>query len=240
MEIIPAIDLKDGKCVRLYQGDFDQATVYGDDPSVVAQRWFEQGATRLHIVDLDGAKAGRSTNTDAVRAIVQAVSTPVQLGGGLRDEQAVEAALDLGIDRVILGTAAVNDPALVDRMVARFGEHVIVGIDARDGWVATSGWTELSRVRASELLAQMARLGVKRIIYTDIARDGTLTEPNYTATAELVQRGGPAIIASGGIAQIEHLTRLATTGVEAAIVGRALYTGAIDLPAALAALRRGA
>lgn len=238
MEIIPAIDIKDGACVRLYQGDFQQATVYDQQPAAAARRWVEQGATRLHIVDLDGARSGKPMNLDALAAIVQAVDVPVQLGGGLRNEQDVTAALAMGVQRVILGTVAVQDPALVVRMVERFDEHIIVGVDARDGWVATAGWTEMAEMHAAELVEQMARAGVQRVIYTDIARDGTLTEPNYAATAALVRPSGtpPAIIASGGIAEIAHLQRLAALGVEATIVGRALYAGAIELPAALAAL----
>jgi phosphoribosylformimino-5-aminoimidazole carboxamide ribotide isomerase len=237
MELIPAIDIKDGACVRLYQGDYDQATLYGTDPAAMARRWVAEGASRLHLVDLDGAKAGEPINLSAVRAIVQAVQVPTQLGGGLRTLDAIEAVLAAGVSRVILGTVAVRDPQLVAQAVARFGAQIIVGIDARDGRVATSGWTELADVQASELAQHMAAVGVARIIYTDIARDGTLTEPNYAATAALVRPGGPAIIASGGIAQTDHLLRLAACGVEGAIVGRALYTNAIALPAALAALR---
>lgn len=240
MHIIPAIDLKDGLCVRLYQGDFAQTTVYGTDPTQIARRWVAEGATHLHVVDLDGAKAGYPVNTGAIRAIVEAVPVPVQLGGGLRTEADVAAALAVGVRRVILGTVAVQDPAFVEQMVARFGDAIIVGVDARDGWVATAGWTETTQMQATELIARMAGLGVQRIIYTDISRDGTLTEPNYAATGALVRPDGPAIVASGGIAQIDHLVRLAALGVEGAIVGRALYTGAIVLPAAIDALRRGA
>ncbi len=240
MEIIPAIDLKDGACVRLYQGDFEQATVYGTDPAEMARRWVAQGATRLHLVDLDGARAGEPRNTAAVRAIVDAVAVPVQLGGGLRSEEAVTAALATGVQRVILGTAAVRDPVLVERCLARFGAAIIVGVDARDGMVATAGWLDQEQVAVTDLVQRMAAAGVQRIIYTDISRDGTLTEPNVAATAALVQPGGPAIIASGGIARTEHLLRLRSTGVEGAIVGRALYTGAIDLAEALAALRHAA
>jgi phosphoribosylformimino-5-aminoimidazole carboxamide ribotide isomerase len=239
MHIIPAIDIKDGACVRLYQGDFAQATVYGTDPAEMARRWVEQGATRLHVVDLDGAKAGHPVNMDAVRAIVQAAGVPVQLGGGLRNEADIAAALDAGVVRVILGTVAVRDPAFVERMIERFDSSIIVGVDANDGRVATSGWTELEQTQAAELVERMAQIGVQRIIYTDIARDGTLTEPNYAATGALVRPGGPAIIASGGIAHTDHLVRLAALGVEGAIVGRALYTGAMTLPGALAALRPG-
>ena len=239
MELIPAIDLKDGRCVRLYQGDFEQATVYSDDPVATARQWEEQGAARLHVVDLDGAKAGRPANIDAVLAIVSAVRIPVQLGGGLRREEDINAALALGVERVILGTAAVESADLVSRVVARFGQQVIVGVDARDGMVATAGWTSTADVRAADLIAHMSDLGVQRFIYTDISRDGTLTEPNFAAMAELIQPGGPAIVASGGIAKIDHLTRLAELGAEGAIVGKALYAGAFGLPDALAALRRG-
>jgi phosphoribosylformimino-5-aminoimidazole carboxamide ribotide isomerase len=239
MELLPAIDIKDGACVRLYQGDFAQATVYGTDPAEMAHRWVEQGAARMHVVDLDGAKAGHPVNMDAVRAIVRAAGVPVQLGGGLRSEADIAAALDAGVARVILGTIAVRDPAFVEQMVGRFGSSIIVGVDANNGRVATSGWTELEHIQAADLVDRMAQIGVQRIIYTDIARDGTLTEPNYTATAALVRPGGPAIIASGGIAHTDHLVRLAALGVEGAIVGRALYTGAITLPGALAVLRSG-
>lgn len=237
MEIIPAIDLKDGQCVRLYQGDFTQVTVYDADPAAAARRWAELGATRLHVVDLDGAKAGRPINTTAIRAIVEAVTIPVQVGGGLRDAAAVATALELGVARAILGTSAVQQPELVAELATRYGAAIVVGVDARDGKVATSGWTATTTVLATDLVARLAELGVQRFIYTDIARDGTLTEPNYDATQALVRPGGPAIIASGGVGRIAHLQRLATLGVEAAIVGRALYTGDVLLPDALAALQ---
>lgn len=237
MDIIPAIDIKDGKCVRLYQGDFARVTVYDHDPPAVARRWVEQGARMLHVVDLDGAKAGYPVNADAILAIVQAVDVPVQIGGGLRDEKAVLAALGLGVARVVLGTAAVEQPDLVARLVERYGEEIAVGVDARDGIVATAGWTEQAQVAAPELIDHMAAIGVRRFIYTDISRDGTLTEPNYAATAALVRPDGPAIIASGGVGKLEHLLRLSTIGVEAVVVGRALYTGDLSLPEALEALK---
>ena len=239
MQLIPAIDLRDGRCVRLVQGDFDQTTVYGDDPVAMAQRWEAAGATRIHVVDLDGAKAGRPTQTATVAAIVRAVAVPVQLGGGLRDADTVAAALDLGVSDVILGTAAVRDPELLALLVARYGAAITVGIDARNGVVATEGWLASSRRRATELADQVAQLGVSRIIYTDISRDGTLTEPNYAQTAALVRPNGPAIIASGGVARIEHLQKLAGYGIAGAIIGTALYTGHLDLAAALVALRNG-
>lgn len=237
MDIIPAIDLKDGKCVRLYQGDFAQTTVYSDDPVEVAQRWVAQGAGRIHVVDLDGAKAGHPVNAATVARIVNGVSVPVQLGGGLRLEADIAAVLAQGVAQVILGTAAVQDAALVKRVIERFGDKIIVGVDARDGRVATAGWTELADVAASDLVAQMTLLGVRRFIYTDISRDGTLTEPNYAAVSALVQPDGPAIIASGGVAHIDHVHRLMTTGVAGVIIGRALYTGDLDLAEAVAATK---
>lgn len=233
MEIIPAIDIKDGRCVRLYQGDFAQSTVYGEDPLEVARRWAAMGAKRLHLVDLDGALVGHPVNTDTIIGIVRAISIPVQLGGGLRTEAAAHAALSLGVARVILGTAAVEDPEMVGRLAARFGDAIVVGIDAKDGLVKTAGWTEQVSIMATVLAEKMAAVGVRRIIYTDISRDGTLTEPNFAATGALVREGGPAIIASGGVCALDHLRRLADAGVEGAIVGRALYTGALDLEAAI-------
>ena len=236
MDIIPAIDIKDGKCVRLYQGDFTRMTVYDNDPAAVARRWAECGAHMLHVVDLDGARAGHPVNTDVILAIVQAVDVPVQIGGGLRDETAVRAALGLGVGRVVMGTAAVEQPDLIARLVERYGDEIAIGVDARNGIVATAGWTEHAQVYAHDLVDHMAALGVRRFIYTDISRDGTLTEPNYAATGALVRPNGPAIIASGGVGRIEHLRRLAQIGVEAAIVGRALYTGDIDLAQAIETL----
>lgn len=234
MEIIPAIDLKDGRCVRLYQGNFDQMTVYADDPVAVARAWQAQGATRLHLVDLDGARAGRPQNVDSVLAITQAVQIPVQLGGGLRREEDVEAALALGVERVIIGTAAIAEAELVARLLSRFGEQIVIGIDARNGMVATDGWTVTSTVAATTLATQMAALGARRIVYTDISRDGALSGPNFTALAELIHPTGPAIIASGGIATLDHVRRLAQLGVEGAIIGKALYVGAINLTEAIA------
>lgn len=240
MEIIPAIDIKEGKCVRLYQGHFDHAIVYDADPIAVAQRWVQEGARRLQLVDLDGARAGHPVNTATILGIVRAVKVPVQLGGGLRTESAVRAALNLGVSQVVLGTAAVHEPRLIERLVSRHGDAIIVGVDARDDVVATDGWTEASPVRAIELVAQMATCGVRRVIFTDITRSGTLSEPNFGATFSLVmpEGSGPAIIASGGICTIEHVRRLAEGGVEGAVVGRALYTGDLDLQEVLLACQQ--
>ena len=236
MEIIPAIDIKDGNCVRLYQGDYDQMTVFDRNPVAVARRWAELGARRLHVVDLDGAKAGKPLNAQIVFAIVRAVDIPVELGGGLRDRATVEAALNLGVDRAILGTAAIAQPDLITDLVAQYGARIAVGVDARHGWVAAQGWQELSQIRAVDLVRRVGESGVQHVIYTDIVRDGTLRGPNFEAITELVALDGPAVIASGGVGSIDDLRRLAQIGAAGAIVGQALYTGAIDLPTALQAL----
>jgi phosphoribosylformimino-5-aminoimidazole carboxamide ribotide isomerase len=236
MEIIPAIDIKDGRCVRLYQGDYDRVTVFDKDPIAVAQRWAELGARRLHVVDLDGAKAGRPLNAQIVFGIVRAVGIPVELGGGLRDQTSVDAALNLGVDRAILGTAAICQPELITNLVTQYGGRIAVGVDARHGWVAAHGWLETSQIQAIDLVRRMGQIGVQHVIYTDIIRDGTLRGPNFQALAELVALGGPSVIASGGVGSIDDLLRLARLGAAGAIVGQALYTGAIDLPSALEAL----
>jgi phosphoribosylformimino-5-aminoimidazole carboxamide ribotide isomerase len=237
-ELIPAIDLQAGACVRLAQGRFDEATVYARDPGAQAARFAAHGIARLHVVDLDGAKAGRPVNSAAVRAIVGAVaSVRVQLGGGLRSLAAVEEALALGIDRVVLGTSALRDPELVRQAARRFPARVAVGIDARDGRVAVEGWTADSDARAVDLARRFEDAGVAALIHTDIARDGMLAGPNLEATLELADAVSIPVILSGGIASEEDLLRAARhaeRGLAGAIVGRALYTGALDLGAALA------
>jgi phosphoribosylformimino-5-aminoimidazole carboxamide ribotide isomerase len=235
MEIIPAIDLRDGKCVRLYQGDYDRETVYSDDPVSMALRWQSEGAGRLHLVDLDGAAQGELRNLDAIERIVASVQIPVQVGGGIRSVQTIERLVGLGIQRAILGTAAIEDPDLIKMACQEFGDRVVVGVDARDGKVATRGWLEHSSARAGELAVAMEARGVGRFVYTDIGRDGTLTGPNLEAVAEFVTIVHVPVIAAGGIGSIEDLVRLAEVGVEGTIVGRAIYTGDVNL---LEALRR--
>ncbi len=237
MLVIPAIDVRGGRCVRLVQGDYARETVYDDDPIGVAERWAAAGAERLHVVDLDGAAGDRPRNLDVVARLAARVAVPVQMGGGLKRWQDIVDAFACGVERVILGTAALEDRGLVERAVAAFGERIIVGIDARDGLVATRGWRQTSGVSALALARAMEALGVRRLIYTDIARDGTLSEPNYAAVAEVRAAVSIPVIASGGVASVEHVRRLARLGVEAAIVGRALYTGQVDLAAALWAAR---
>ncbi len=235
MEIIPAIDLRGGKCVRLYQGDYEKETVFSDDPVSVALRWQSEGAKRLHLVDLDGAAKGELCNLDAIEKIAAAVEIPVQVGGGVRSLETIEQLLELGVGRAILGTVAVENPDLAEEACQRFGEQIIIGIDARDGWVATRGWLQQSTITAGELAARMVGLGARRFIYTDISRDGTLTSPNFEAVAELLSQVSVPVIAAGGISSVGHLIRLAALGAEGAIVGRAIYTGDINLKNALGA-----
>lgn len=230
MIVIPAIDLRGGKCVRLTQGDYDRETVFDDDPVAVARRWQESGASWLHVVDLEGARDGLPRQRDTIAAIVDALDIPVQVGGGIRTLSHASDLLDAGVRRIVLGTAAVSNPQLVrDVIQARGAERVVVGVDARNGLVATQGWLETSSVNALDLILSMGEAGVQRVVYTDIERDGMLTSPNFDAVAEAAGLG-VAIIASGGVSRIDDLTRLATIdGVEAAIVGRALYTGDLVL-----------
>ena len=236
MEVIPAIDLRGGRCVRLYQGDFGQETIYSEDPLAVARQWQEQGASRLHLVDLDGATQGDPVNLDIIGAIVAQSEIPVQVGGGVRSSSTAEKLLSLGVQRVVSGTAAVRNPDLVRHLCQDGGSpRVVVAVDARDGLVVVQGWLEKTSVTAVELGKRMAELGVERLLYTDISRDGTLSEPNFSANAELVESTGLAILASGGVASLDHITELAKIGAEGVIVGRALYTGDLELPAAIAA-----
>ena len=236
MEVIPAIDLRGGRCVRLVQGDYDRELVFSDDPVETARRWVEAGATRLHVVDLDGAREGRPVNDASVRAIIASAGVPVEVAGGVRDLDAVQRWVDAGADRVVLGTAVVRRPELAAEAYRAHGERIVVSIDAKDGLVATQGWEETSEVRAEELLRQLAAAGIPRFIYTDIARDGTLTSPNYEAVEAMVKASDAKVIAAGGVAEVSHLVRLAELGVEGAIVGLALYDGRVDLREALAAV----
>ena len=236
MEVIPSIDLRGGRCVRLYQGDFGRETVYSEDPLAVARQWQEQGASRLHLVDLDGAAQGKPVNLDIITAIVAQSEIPVQVGGGVRSFATAEKLLALGVDRVVIGTAAVRNPDLVRQLCQDGGSpRVVVAVDARDGLVAVEGWLEETAVTAVELGKRMAELGVERLLYTDISRDGTLSGPNFSANAELVASTGLAILASGGVTSLDHITELAKIGAEGVIVGRALYTGDLELAAAVAA-----
>ncbi len=242
MEVIPAIDLLDGKCVRLYQGDYARSQVFNENPVEVARQWVEQGATRLHVVDLDGAKQGKSVNLAAIEAIAQAIAIPVQVGGGLRERNSVAQLLDLGVQRAILGTVAVEQPELVSELCQEFPQQIVVGIDARNGKVATRGWLETSSLRATELAQRMAQQGAAAIIYTDIHRDGTLSGPNLEALKELAQAIAIPVIASGGVSSLTDLLSLLSLeslGVTGAIVGKAIYTGDVDLKEAVQAVGNG-
>lgn len=237
MLILPAIDLSDGKCVRLKQGDMNQKTVFSDDPAQMAVRWADAGAQVLHLVDLDGAMVGRSANLEAVGRILEAIEIPVELGGGLRTRDDVARVLDLGVKWAIMGTSALSKPQELKRCLKEFGDRIIVGIDARDGRVAVQGWTETSDVSALDLAREMEALGVRRIIFTDIATDGMLAGPNVESTRAIAEAVSVDIIASGGVTTLNDLRVLKTLerlGVVGAIVGRALYSGTIDLAEAIA------
>jgi phosphoribosylformimino-5-aminoimidazole carboxamide ribotide isomerase len=234
--IYPAIDIRDGKCVRLVQGDYNRETVYNDDPAAVARDWEAQGGQWIHLVDLDGAKAGHPVNHELIGRIAQSVNVPVQVGGGLRTDEDVERLIGLGVSRVILGTAAIEDRAFVSRVLAKHGAAVAIGIDARDGLVATRGWLETSEVRADDLAAELAAEGAQTFIFTDISRDGMMGGPNVEAIVRLAKVSGRTVIASGGVSKPEDLDRLAVhagEGVGGAIVGKALYTGSISLTEAV-------
>ena len=236
-ELIPAIDLLGGECVRLAQGRYDAATVYEADPAAAARRFAAHAVPRLHVVDLDGARAGRPINLKAIRAITAAVGAlPVQLGGGLRDLAAVEAAFELGVDRVVLGTAALRDPAFVRDAARRFPGRIAVGLDAKDGRVSVEGWLDTGEATVIEVAERFEDAGVAALVHTDIARDGMLTGPNLEASAQLADAVSIPVIVSGGIASEDDLVaaaRLAPRGIAGAIAGRALYTGAVDLASAL-------
>lgn len=237
MLLIPAIDLKDGKCVRLQQGDMNASTTFGDDPAAMARRWLDAGARRLHLVDLNGAFAGKPVNEGAVKSILRAVGgeIPVQLGGGIRDLDTIERYLDDGIGYVIIGTAAVKNPGFLKDACSAFGGHIIVGLDAKDGKVATDGWSKLTGHEVVDLARKFEDYGVESVIYTDIGRDGMLTGINIEATVRLAQALTIPVIASGGLSDIRDIERLCAVesdGVEGVICGRSIYTGALDFAAA--------
>lgn len=240
VDIIPAIDIRGGRCVRLDQGDYARETVFADDPVEVAKRWAELGATRIHVVDLDGAREGGPRNEEVIWRVIEAVPVHVQVSGGIRALDTIDRYVKTGAARVAIGTAAVKDPTVLVNALAVFGEQIIVGVDARDGMVATEGWIETSEVRALDLIARLAEFGVRRIFYTDISRDGMLGGPNFGGIHQVVEHAAAfpnpmAVIAAGGISSVEHIERLKLLGVEGAIIGKALYTGGIDLREALKA-----
>jgi phosphoribosylformimino-5-aminoimidazole carboxamide ribotide isomerase len=236
MLLIPAIDLKDGKCVRLRQGRMEDSTVFSDDPVAMASRWVEEGARRLHLVDLNGAFAGQPVNAQVIRRIAEAFpDVPIQVGGGIRDEQTVETYLDAGVQFVIIGTKAVQDPHFVSDLCVEYPGHIIVGLDAKDGRVAVNGWSKLSKYNVIDLAQNFERYGVDAIVYTDISRDGMMQGVNVEATVRLAQAISIPVIASGGVSTLDDIKALCAVekeGIMGAIIGRALYDGAIDLTAA--------
>ncbi|MFC1908501.1 1-(5-phosphoribosyl)-5-[(5-phosphoribosylamino)methylideneamino]imidazole-4-carboxamide isomerase [Chloroflexota bacterium] len=238
MEIIPAIDLRGGRCVRLFQGDYNRETVFSDDPLDIALKWQSLGASRLHIVDLDGAATGEIHNLEVITEIARAIIIPTQLGGGIRHLETVEELLKAGIERVILGTVAVENPELVKEACRKFRESIIVGIDTRERSVATHGWLQGTEMEALDFARAMVKLGVQRFICTDISRDGTLTEPNFTAIEEMVNAVRVPVVAAGGVTSLSHLRILQKLGVEGVIIGKALYTGDIDVKQAVDAVNQ--
>jgi phosphoribosylformimino-5-aminoimidazole carboxamide ribotide isomerase len=238
MQIWPAIDLRGGKCVRLRQGDYDQETVFGDDPVEMARRWVGEGGTCLHLVDLDGARDGQMANRQAVGAIVAAVQVACQLGGGIRDEATIEALLDLGLQRLVVGTRAVRQPDWFRQACRRYAGKLALGIDARDGLVATDGWRETSRTPAVDLARQFDGEPLVAVIYTDIARDGMMSGPNFDAMAEMKAAVEVPVVASGGVTTLDDVRRLARLGLDGCIIGRTLYEGTLRLGDALEAAER--
>ena len=237
MQIWPAIDLRDGKCVRLEQGDYARETVFGDDAAAMARHWVDQGGECLHLVDLDGAKSGQVENWQSVEAIVRAVDVPCELGGGVRDLATIARLLDLGLARVVIGTLAVKQPDWFRDMAGKFPGRLVLGLDARGGMVATGGWLETSRVAAVELARRFADEPLAAIIYTDIETDGMLSGPNLPALKQLVSAVELPVVASGGITTADDVAQVAALGAAGCIIGRALYEGKVKLPDALAVAR---
>ncbi|MFT5873276.1 MAG: phosphoribosylformimino-5-aminoimidazole carboxamide ribotide isomerase [Clostridium sp.] len=233
MKIFPAIDLKNGKCVRLYQGEFTSSEIVAQDPLKTAMNFASKGAEYLHMVDLDGALSGNIKNLDSINKVINDLKIPVQLGGGIRSLDTIEMLLEKGLNRVILGTAALNNPALVKEAVKKFGEKIAIGIDARDGFVAVEGWQTSSKIEYIDFAKEMESIGIKTIIFTDISRDGTLTGPNFEATGKINDMVTCNIIASGGMKNIEDIKKLKKMNMYGAIIGKALYSGNISLEEAI-------
>lgn len=239
MKLYPAIDLKDGKCVRLLQGDYNEVTVYGNHPGEMAKKWESLGGDFLHIVDLDGAKAGKGINEAAIKDIVASVNIPIELGGGIRSLEDIKLQLDRGVNRVILGSAAIKNRALVKEAIETFGaEKIVVGVDAKGGMVAIEGWLEVTDTTALAFCKELERMGVQTVIYTDIAKDGMMQGPNIEETKKLVDETNLQIVASGGVSSLEDLKALEKIGVHGAIIGKAIYTGAIQLEEAVALFKK--
>ena len=233
MIIFPAIDMKDGKCVRLEQGLFDKVTVFGEDPVAMAKKWESEGGKFLHLVDLDGAKDGIPKNLEIIKNICKNINIPIQLGGGIRNKETVKILLDAGVSRVIVGTMAINNMELLKELVDEYGERIVVSIDAKDGLVAVDGWVNVSEVNSIDLVRKLDKIGVKTIVYTDIAKDGMMEGPNFDIYKTLAENTNIDVIASGGVSSIENVEKLKKMNMYGAIIGRALYTGDIKLKDAL-------
>ncbi|MEN1968455.1 1-(5-phosphoribosyl)-5-[(5-phosphoribosylamino)methylideneamino]imidazole-4-carboxamide isomerase [Lentibacillus sp. N15] len=228
MILFPAIDIRNGKCVRLTQGDYQQEKIYSNDPATIAAEWENQGAKYLHMVDLDGAKTGTASNQTTIQSIVKQTSIPIQIGGGIRSMEAFKTYISLGVDRVIIGTAAIDDKAFLQEAVTRFGDKVAVSIDARNGYVATNGWINTSKVKAIDLIKELEDIGVKTVIYTDILKDGMLAGPNFAELEAINHATSIHVIASGGVSSKQDIEQLSTLGLYGAIIGKALYDGRLS------------
>ena len=237
MILFPAIDIRDGKCVRLIQGDYDQEIIYNDSPTAMAMEWEKQGADYIHVVDLDGAKTGNSLNREAIQAIAKSVSIPVQVGGGIRTMEIIDAHIASGVSRVIIGTAAIQDKPFLKQAVEKYGDKIAVSIDARKGFVATDGWTETSDVLAVDLLHELEEIGVKTVIYTDILKDGMMQGPNFHELEMMDKASSIDIVASGGVSTEEDIVQLRELDLYGAIIGKALYEGKISLEKVLGGQR---
>jgi len=231
--VYPAIDIRGGRCVRLVEGDFSRETAFDANPADAAKRWAAEGAEWIHVVDLDGAVAGLSINAEAIEQIVNCVSIPVQLGGGIRTAEQAEFMLALGLERVIIGTSAIREPEIVKSLASQWGERIAIGLDARDGKLAAAGWLEQTDIRAIDVAESLTGAGIKHVIYTDIYRDGTLTGPNLPALEEMIGVAGAGVIASGGIGTIADVANVRATGAGGVIIGRALYDGRVQLAEAI-------
>lgn len=229
MNIFPAIDIKNGKCVRLVQGDFAKLETYGDDPVKMALNWVEQGAKNLHIIDLDGALMGEAVNKKLIKSMIEAVNVPVQFGGGVRDMKYAEEMVEAGVTRVILGTSALSNKAFLKEAIQTFGDKIAVSLDAKNGYVAVKGWTELTDVTAADLAMELETYGLKTVVYTDISKDGMMAGPNFEEIANMNERIKSNLIASGGISTVDDIKKLKEMGIYGCVIGKALYTGGITL-----------
>ncbi|MFD1928397.1 1-(5-phosphoribosyl)-5-[(5-phosphoribosylamino)methylideneamino]imidazole-4-carboxamide isomerase [Sporosarcina siberiensis] len=239
MILFPAIDIRNGKCVRLIQGDYDKEIIYGDSPTEMALEWERQGAEYLHLIDLDGAKSGNSSNRLAIQAVARGVSIPVQVGGGIRSMEIIEDHIENGVSRVIIGTAAISDKTFLKEAVKKYGDKIAVSIDARNGFVATDGWTETSDIQAIDLLKELENLGVKTVIYTDIFKDGMMQGPNFVELKAIDEATSIDVIASGGVSTTENIEKLRAMNLYGAIIGKALYDGNLSLEKLMEAKNSG-